>query len=61
MTRQNTLELWDVQEGIRLAGLTVDTDITSCGISDGGGMLACYDEHGVVHICQFVEGAPIPG
>jgi WD40 repeat protein len=57
VAHQNTLELWNVEAGVRLAGLTVDTEIVSCAISDGGGELACYDSHGVVHICQFVEGA----
>jgi WD40 repeat protein len=56
VTRQNTLELWNVEAGVRLAGLTVDTEIVFCAISAGGGVLACYDSHGVVHICQFVEG-----
>jgi hypothetical protein len=38
-----------------------DTEITSFGISNGGGVLACYDGHSVVHIWQFVEGTSLPG
>ena len=50
------LELWNVEAGTHVASFTADATISSCALSDSGGIVAAGDRLGRVHILIASRG-----
>jgi hypothetical protein len=52
--RENTLEVWDLVAGARLAGYRFDSFVTAYAVSSDGATIVAGDTTGRVHFLQLV-------